>query len=66
MNHRKETTSATSLMATEALAALRPRQLFDVVEAHIEARGDLDPGMLEAFADRLRRRAWAIERERKR
>lgn len=54
------------VMATDALASLSAPYLFDVIEAHIEGRPDVNPEALERFADRLRRKAWDIERRKTR
>lgn len=56
----KERTDAD--MAIDALTSLAPRHLLQVVEAHITGRPDIPAADLEAMTDRLRRRAWAVER----
>ena len=45
------------LMADDALRSLPFAALLEVVEAAIEARPDIDAGKLEAFANRMGRRA---------
>lgn len=54
---------ANSDMLTAAMTDMTPAQLFDAVEAHLEARPDIDPADLEAFSNRLRRQAWKRERD---
>lgn len=53
----------TALMAADAMQGLDFDAACDVVEAHFEARPDVNAANLEALADRLRRMAWSKERE---
>lgn len=62
-HRRRAHNEATALMASDALSGLDFRVACDVVEAHFEARPDVIASEMEALADRLRRMAWARERE---
>lgn len=50
-------------MAVEGLQSLPFQAALHVVEQHFEARPDIDGIDLEQFTDRLRKLAWARQRE---
>lgn len=59
-----KTVKNNSIMATDALAAMRYRQMMETIEAHLEARPDHIPSVLRGLAQRMDRLADRVERER--
>lgn len=48
-------------MLQDAMRDTATSTLFAEIEAHIEARPDVEAHALEQFSDRLRRQAWKME-----
>lgn len=62
VDRRRAVDRTTALMATDALSGLTFEALCDVIEAHIEARPDIDHARLMGLGNRLCRLADAAER----
>jgi len=54
----QERQGETAMMVVEGLAAMSFDAMLDVVEAHIEARPDVDHEKLDRFCNRRGRQAW--------
>lgn len=50
-------------MLTDAMADMKPLELFAAIEAHLEARPDIAAFALEQFGNRIGRLSWGRARD---